>query len=138
MKKKILVFVLALLACQTPFFAGGFFDTSIPGTENKLRWSPAMPFMCISSILAYEMMLANQSVRGVDELEKQHQEKIDNATATLKKVVEKEQDDNLKQLNTIAVLNQLQAQTEKHKAFLVEQNNRIQNIVIDIRAKTLK
>lgn len=134
--KKVSKILSILMLSSASMFGGGFFDSSIGDIENWLRFAPAILAGkgCMGQFKAYEAALANQSVRRFYDLEKEHQQKIDDAAATLRQIVYREQNEALKQLNIIAVLQQQQAIAEKHKAFLMEKNNQIQNININMRA----
>ena len=111
--------------------AGGLFDNEIGGIENFLRWQPAT-FGCMSQHKAYESALASRSIEKFYDLEKEHQQKIDDSSATLENIV-KQENLNLEKLNILDALAQYQAIAEQQKAFLMEQNLKLQEISNEIR-----
>lgn len=129
MRKKI---IIAAMFIVTSIHAGGLFDSSISGIENFLKFYPAT-VGCLSQHKAYEYALASRSIERFYDLEKEHQQKIDDATTMLEKIVQQE-NLNLTKLNILDVLAQYQAVAEQQKSFLMEQNIQLQSINNEIRA----
>lgn len=135
MIKKILL--SSLIFCQVSF-AGLFDNATIKTIENFLIYAPIpTPVIggCISYYYkAYEPELARRSVSRFQELEEAHQNKVNAVAQKISSYSAKDSEENLKNMNILVALKQQQALADKQKAFLIEQNTRLQGIVVDIRA----
>lgn len=136
--KKFIVSILSVFIIATNSNAGiNHFvgaDGDISRVENMLKWIQGF-YGCISNIMyAYEHMVANRSIRKFEELEKEHQKKVDEVAVKLREALVDGEEINRKQITMLEKLAELQNIQEREMLFLMEVNNQLQNINTSIRA----